>query len=174
MICLDQGFSWGNQVQIWINFVFNQSLGISPGWCSPANIIIPSDLITAAISVSGPLEVPCSPPSPLPMMHWHGSLDPVFPWLGGLYHSVPYTVGAWRGANMCGEEEEQEWLGLGVLRSTWQCQEATQVLGVVRCGHLLQVVQVAIEGGGHSWPPARVLPEEVMWGWAVKWMNTVR
>jgi len=112
------------------------------------------DIVSAAISVGGPLEVPCTNGSAVPVMHWHGTLDPLFPWYGGIYHSVPYTMGVWRDNNRCNDEGEEDWLDLGILRTTWQC------------GGEPKVVQIAVEGGGHSWPPARATPEEEMWTWA--------
>ena len=122
------------------------------------------DIVSAAISVGGPLEVStndlpwyfrvdplqnpwlfttlfaqvlCNNSSAVPVMHWHGTLDPLFPWCliiiflhyvvhmmnmillmviristdmelvyyhiryGGIYHSVPYTMGVWRDNNRC-------------------------------------------------------------------------
>jgi len=112
------------------------------------------DIVSAAISVGGPLEVPCTNGSAVPVMHWHGTLDPLFPWYGGIYHSVPYTMGVWRDNNRCNDEGEEDWLDLGILRTTWQC------------GGEPKVVQIAVEGGGHSWPPARATPEQEMWTWA--------
>merc|ERR1711990_1415379 len=112
------------------------------------------DIVSAAISVGGPLEVPCSNSSAVPIMHWHGTLDPLFPWYGGIYHSVPYTMGVWRDNNRCEDEGEENWLDLGILRTTWQCEGEPKV------------VQIAVEGGGHSWPPARARPEQEMWTWA--------
>jgi len=112
------------------------------------------EVVSAAISVGGPLEVPCDNSSAVPIMHWHGTLDPLFPWYGGVYHSVPYTMGVWRENNRCVEAGQDDWLALGVLRTTWQCDGKAKV------------VQIAMEGVGHSWPPARATPEQEMWGWA--------
>jgi len=113
------------------------------------------DIVSAAISVGGPLEVPCTNSSAVPIMHWHGTLDPLFPWYGGIYHSVPYTMGVWRDNNRCEDEGEENWLDFGILRTIWQCGDGQS-----------KVVQIAIEGGGHSWPPARAKPEQEMWTWA--------
>jgi len=82
------------------------------------------DIVSAAISVGGPLEVPCTNSSAVPVMHWHGTLDPLFPWYGGIYHSVPYTMGVWRDNNRCNDEGEEDWLDLGILRTTWQLAES--------------------------------------------------
>ena len=125
-------------------------------------------MVAAAVSVSGPLEVSCANSS-VPVQHWHGTLDPLFPWLGGVFHSVPYTVGVWRENNGCEGEGEEDWLGLGVLRTTWDCQGGPKVAIVEGPFGVVQVVQVAVEGGGHSWPPARVHPEQEMWAWAQQW-----
>ena len=70
----------------------------------------------------------------------------------------------------CAEGEgEEDWLGLGVLRTTWDCQGGPKVAIVEGPFGVEQVVQVAVEGGGHSWPPARVHPEQEMWAWAQQW-----
>ena len=91
-------------------------------------------------------------------MQIHGTLDPLFPWYGGLFHGVPYTVGSWRELNNCEEEGVEDWLGTGVLRTVWKCEESTEV------------VQVAVEGGGHVWPPQRIDPERLMWDWFTNWV----
>lgn len=112
-----------------------------------------SNLVSGIAAVSGTINYPdCSPERPVKVLNFHGTLDPLFPWYGALFTSVPHTVEAWRLHNDCDMDEEpvESSLGFGLIEHMWT--NCSQPIGLV-----------TIEGGLHSWPPQRMNPEEYMW-----------
>ncbi len=84
----------------------------------------------------------------------HGTLDPLFPWIGSIFKSVPHTVEDWRGFNGCNgqDPDSDEIIAIGIDEKVWQ-----------NCAQDSKVVQVRIDGGVHSWPPERMNPEQYIW-----------
>ncbi|HVC98315.1 MAG TPA: PHB depolymerase family esterase [Pirellulales bacterium] len=116
-----------------------------------------SDRIAAVAAVGGPMGTEtCSPKRPVSVIHFHGTLDLFAPFHGGKgersasgtsFLSVEHTIGAWVTANGCPEtptvaqEPNKSGDGMTVERRTY---------GPGNGG--AEVVLIAIEGGGHTWP----------------------
>ena len=106
---------------------------------------------------------------PVPVLHFHGTMDEYIPFLGGngkkslygtQYGSVDDSIRAWVKANGCDEKPAIDSLSkpgdeMTVTRTTY---------GAGREG--AEVVLVVIEGGGHTWPgmrsPARIVGKSAM------------
>lgn len=115
-----------------------------------------SDRIAAIAPVSGPMGTKgCSPKRPVSVIHFHGTADEFAPFQGGRgkglsgtdFFSVPGSIAAWVEADGCGPQPVTSTLpdtaadGTTVRRETY---------GPGRDG--AEVVLIAIEGGGHTWP----------------------
>jgi len=118
-----------------------------------------ADRIAAVAPVAGPNAfAPIAPSRPVPVLHFHGTLDEFTPLDGGAgRRSVtrvahrPIVAGLleWVRADGCPPEPRREPVpctddGITVERFTW---------GPGRAGS--EVVFVRIEGGGHTWPGRR-------------------
>jgi polyhydroxybutyrate depolymerase len=124
-----------------------------------------SDRIAAIAPVSGEeFLAPCDG-SPVPILAFHGTDDPILPYTGGGLNAttiaddhywkgnapagLPEPMGVdasmreWAAHNGCDDEFDERRVTPNVRRRTWQHCEAATVLYVV-------------EGGGHSWPGIRV------------------
>jgi polyhydroxybutyrate depolymerase len=119
-----------------------------------------ADRIAAIAPVGAPMGTEtCDPSRPVSVMHFHGTADRAAPYEGGRaqrpdgrpgptdFYSVDHTISTWVEANGCDPEPEVVELpdtaddGMRVVRSNYgPCREGTEV------------VLVAIEGGGHTWP----------------------
>jgi polyhydroxybutyrate depolymerase len=116
-----------------------------------------SDRIAAIAPVSGPMGTEtCQPKRPVPVMHFHGTLDQFAPFAGGRgarsisrinFYSVEHSIAAWIKADGCPPTPVVEKLpdaaddGMTVTRKTY---------GPGREGS--EVALIEIEGGGHTWP----------------------
>jgi polyhydroxybutyrate depolymerase len=115
-----------------------------------------SDRIAAIAPVSGPMGTDTPRPKrPVPVIHMHGTEDEFAPFRGGKgrgisgteFYSVERSVQAWVKANGCGPAPVVTTVpdtakdGTAVVRTTY---------GVCKDG--AEVVLIAIEGGGHTWP----------------------
>lgn len=116
-----------------------------------------SDRIAAIAPVAGNLEIsPCNPTKPVPVIHFHGTLDRNVPFGGGVgdrsitktdYHSVKYTIDRWKAINACGGSKSENKLpdftndGTTVNRKEWS-----------NCKNGSSVALITIENGGHTWP----------------------
>jgi polyhydroxybutyrate depolymerase len=115
-----------------------------------------ADLVASIAPVAGPLALESiAPVRPVPVIHFHGSLDQFTPLDGGVgRRSVtrvshrPVLAGLldWVRADGCPEQPEREAIpcpdpGLAIERLTW---------GPGRAGS--EVVFYRIDGGGHVWP----------------------
>lgn len=118
-----------------------------------------ADRIASVASVGGPLmiEVP-RPVRPIGVLHIHGTADAFAPYTGGYgqgaqggtgvtnFRSVAATIGAWRTANACGSDSTVAPLadaaadGMRSTRVVW------------RCAGGVEVQQITVTGGGHTWP----------------------
>ncbi len=120
-----------------------------------------SDLFAAVAPVSGVLGIDpaqCSPKRPVPIMHFHGTLDPLEPYQGGApfspglpgplkFRSVAATLAVWRQRNGCSDQS-----------TPFYQQGDTTCLRWAACtpGGVVQLC--TIDGGGHTWPGGIPLP----------------
>lgn len=113
-----------------------------------------SDRIAAIAPVAGQLTVPsCAAGRPVPVMHFHGTKDPLVPYLGGkpqiltnfptdlTFPSVAQSITRWVQHNRC----------IGTNHRTINLPDAhcEQYDGCAPGG---DVVLCTVEGGGHTWP----------------------
>lgn len=115
-----------------------------------------SERIAAIAPVAGSMGTVISRlKRPVSVLHFHGTLDEYIPFDGGKgkkslygthYGSVDQTIQTWVDANECLESPKTEWLSkngdeMRVTRKTYAGGKDGA-----------EVVLVAIEGGGHTWP----------------------
>lgn len=118
-----------------------------------------SSTFAAIVSVDGPIEVSstCSPTRPVPVLHFHGTLDPIFPYSGAIYNGATQTFSIWRAIDKCQAPPVKHRIAALVQAKTSPgCNSSTVEL-------------VSVEGGLHAWPPARMAPEEYMWSFLSNW-----
>ncbi len=131
------------------------ALGFSAGGVmSHALACTASDIFAAITSVDGPIEVndKCAPSRPVPVLHFHGTLDPIFPYGGTpLYNGAPQTLAAWRAADACTGEPTNATLDWRVHSQTFACSSGSEVR------------LVTISGGSHAWPPQDIKPCDYIW-----------
>ena len=99
--------------------------------------------------------IDCQPQLPISILNIHGTLDPLFPWYGGLFSSIPQTVDSWLRWNDCNLDKiEENSIAVGIEERKW-----------TDCGSVntTRVSTVKIQGGLHAWPPKRMFPEEFIW-----------
>lgn len=118
-----------------------------------------SERIAAVGSVAGAFVFPledCLPTRPVPMIAFHGTADPIVPYLGGpsqnfIFPFIPQWI-----------EERAEINGCNAAPT--QIPTNGEVSGVrySGCRQEADVVFYSIEGGGHSWPGGQPLPEWIV------------
>jgi polyhydroxybutyrate depolymerase len=116
-----------------------------------------ADRIAAVGGVSGGYLYPlddCRPSRAVPMIVFHGTADPIVPYLGGPsshfdypFPVIPEWVAARASLNGCGPSP-QDLPRMGAVRG----------LRYSGCDDGADVVFYTIEGGGHSWPGGEPLP----------------
>lgn len=118
-----------------------------------------SDVFAAVAPVAGVLGIPedaCRPARAVPVLHFHGTADPVVPYDGGpaakllppiVFRSVDETIWHWRSTDAC----------VGAPRVTYAKGDATCVRWS-DCHGGADVEQCTIEGGGHTWPGGLPVP----------------
>lgn len=115
-----------------------------------------SDRIAAIAPVAGPVGTETvTPTRPVSVIHMHGTSDEFAPFRGGKgrgpsgsdFYSVERSIQAWVKADGCRPEPVVTKVpntardGMAVIRTTYGS-----------CADGAEVVLVAIEGGGHTWP----------------------
>jgi len=115
-----------------------------------------SDRIAAIAPVAGTMATErCEPRQPVPVIHFHGTMDEFVPFTGGKgkksltgtdFYSVDHSIQTWVKLNGCDPNPKADVLSkdgdeLKVTRTTY---------GAGKDG--AEVVLVVIEGGGHTWP----------------------
>jgi polyhydroxybutyrate depolymerase len=104
-----------------------------------------SDRIAAVAPVAGVLGVAdCNPPRPVPVMHFHGTMDPLVPYYGGSpfgFPSVPVTFGAWQLREACS----------GAMATTFMMGDS-RCEARPGCNGGSEVILCTVENGGHTWP----------------------
>ncbi len=103
-----------------------------------------SDRIAAIGPVAGTIAVgSCSPIRPVPVMHFHGTSDPIVGYATsfGQADSVPDTIAGWVQRNGCG----------ATTTSTFSQGDA-HCESYEGCSQGATVTLCTLEGGGHQWP----------------------
>lgn len=123
-----------------------------------------ADLVTAIAPVAGTLGVgvPCAPSRPVSVLAVHGTADPVVPYNGGPMMgrggasdivSAPALAERWREINRCPGPLQADPVSGGEISE----------MTATGCAANTEVVLVAINGGGHTWPAGRFsLPADVV------------
>ncbi|MEO6326402.1 MAG: PHB depolymerase family esterase [Thermoanaerobaculia bacterium] len=116
-----------------------------------------SDRIAAIGMVASAQTLPwswCADRRAVPMIAFHGTKDPIIPYGGGrspiapdLFPSVPVWTARWARQNGCGASVESR-MAADVTRIAYG-----------GCTDAASVVLYRVEGGGHSWPGGKPLPE---------------
>ncbi len=104
-----------------------------------------SDRIAAVAPVAGVNGmVTCNPTRPVPVMHFHGTMDMLVPY-GGMpsygFPPVDQMIGAWATRDACTDQPKE----------TFMKGDAT-CMGRSACGDGAEVILCTIDGGGHTWP----------------------
>lgn len=118
-----------------------------------------SDVFAAVASVDGPIEVsqPCAPARRVPVLHFHGTLDPVFPYHGtAIYNGADQTLAAWRAVDNCTG---------AALNSTL----SPRVHVAAYAGVASEVQLATVKDGGHRMPPENAEPEDYIWKFFSRW-----
>ncbi len=101
----------------------------------------------------------CTDQRPLPMIAFHGAADPIVPYQGGplgdpfnpvkvMFPPVRDWVAGWARRNRCGPKPVESGVAPDVTRIEY-----------TRCAGDATVMLYTIQGGGHSWPGGKPLPE---------------
>lgn len=108
-----------------------------------------SNRIAAIGSVTG-LQAfyPCSPSRPVPVIDFHGTADPVVPYIG-----VATTINNWVGYNGC--PAEPVITDLPDIDTTDNSTVTVSYYGI--CNDSSEVLLYTINGGEHTWPGAPIL-----------------
>jgi polyhydroxybutyrate depolymerase len=109
-----------------------------------------SDLITAIAPASGTIGIPldeCKPLRPVPVLHFHGTADPLVPYGGGNGASVPDTISFWATHDGCTDAPTSTY-----TKGAVHCEART------KCASGSQVELCTAEGGGHCWPGSATCP----------------
>jgi polyhydroxybutyrate depolymerase len=108
-----------------------------------------SDRIAAIAPVAGVLGVPtCAPERAVPIMHFHGTSDPLVPYGGNAAlgsPSVADTIAKWVALDGCGATPKTTYAKGDVTCQTYD-----------GCAGGAEVVLCTVEGGGHTWPGGSV------------------
>jgi polyhydroxybutyrate depolymerase len=110
-----------------------------------------SERVAAIFPVAGVLVAPACPLSrPISIFEFHGTLDAVVPYRGNPLMSAPSTkdnFAAWGKRNGCDAAPR-----IASTRGEVQCETFSG------CRDSAEVTLCTVQGGGHSWPGANVLP----------------
>jgi polyhydroxybutyrate depolymerase len=127
----------------------------SGGFMSAAIACEHSDLIAAAAPVTATAwtDTACAAAQPMPYVYFHGTDDPVVPFLGPIPGpggepgpgAAEVTAAQWAAHNGCAPDPDEERVGSEVVHRTWTGCDAPTDLYIV-------------EGGGHTWPGGPEVP----------------
>jgi polyhydroxybutyrate depolymerase len=113
-----------------------------------------SGSIAAIAPVAGGIQqdpATCKPKRPVPLLHVHGTLDALVPYLGGgvtLERPISASIDAFRAINACAA-------GDGAVNYTRGAATCTRWSG---CAVAADVELCTIASGGHQWPGGDTLP----------------
>jgi polyhydroxybutyrate depolymerase len=120
-----------------------------------------SHRIAAVGAVAAAQSLPsgwCPDSTPVPMIAFHGTADPVVPYDGGKvwiaprpFPSIRTWTGDWARRNRCGPSPLDSMVAPDVTRLTY-----------TNCADDATVVLYTIQGGGHQWPGGKPLPEWIV------------
>ncbi|MBX2939051.1 MAG: prolyl oligopeptidase family serine peptidase [Ferruginibacter sp.] len=121
-----------------------------------------SKRFAAIASVTGSMSVKmfneCMPDTPIPVLHIHGTKDPINPYKGNkTSKGIEDVIEFWAKANGCAPEPVTEMWEDVNGKDGVTAQHILYTGGV----HGHQVALIKIIGGGHSWPGAE---KKTMWG----------
>lgn len=109
-----------------------------------------ADLVAAVAPVSGayyPVSGGCKPARPVSVLEFHGTADPVVPYLGSTERGLPDIatwLADWAARDSCTKAEPSRTVAGGVTVRKWSsCRGDSTVRGY------------RISGGGHTWPGAK-------------------
>ena len=112
-----------------------------------------SERIGAVAPVAGVLGIPdadCTPARAMPVMHFHGTDDPLVPWNGSTvlgFISVPDSFAGWAARDGCTGAPSQTYAHGDASCSTY-----------ASCAGGAEVTLCTIDGGGHTWPGGTPVP----------------
>ncbi len=117
-----------------------------------------SDRIAAIGMVASAQLLPwswCTGRRAVPMIAFHGTADPMTPYTGGrtwvapdTFPSIPRWAASWARRNGCGAKPVESEVAPDVTRIEY-----------THCADDAAVVLYKIQGGGHSWPGGKPMPE---------------
>ena len=123
-----------------------------------------SDVLAAIAPVAGVLlNNPCQPTQPVSVLHIHGLADLSVPFsgsttpaTGGVFDSVQQSIAAWVQLDGCPSTPDVEKNNLTTHTTYSPCKNGTAV------------ELYTLQGIGHTWPPAAVLPaSQIIWNFFV-------
>lgn len=113
---------------------------------------------------SGMVVETCNPRRPVPVIHFHGTADPGWPYNGGpgcfttdVFPPVSETITKWIDINKCASEPETTYQKGEVVCKTYG-----------RCDENSEITLCTIEKGGHVWPGGYAFPSEQKISWDSK------
>jgi len=121
-----------------------------------------SDRIAAVGMVAAAQSLPwswCTDPRPVPMIAFHGEADTFAPYHGGrspvfpdpfVLPSIPTWTANWARRNRCGPNPVESVVAADVTR-----------LEYPNCADDAAVVLYTVQGGGHTWPGGKPMPESL-------------
>src|SRR5262249_1700886 len=92
----------------------------------------------------------CAPARPVPVMHFHGTLDAVVPYNGDAalgFIPVATSIAGWAVRDACSGIPVETFRNADAQCSTYQT-----------CAARSEVVLCTIDGGGHTWPGGLPVP----------------
>jgi polyhydroxybutyrate depolymerase len=117
-----------------------------------------SDRIAAVGMVGAAQLLPfkwCADSRPVPMISFHGTADPAAPYNGGFswaaaerFPSIPGWTANWAKRNQCEPIPVDSAVSTHVVRRSY-----------LNCADDAKVILYTINGGGHTWPGGKPLPE---------------
>jgi polyhydroxybutyrate depolymerase len=120
-----------------------------------------SDRISAVGMVAAAQTLPwtwCTTRRPMPMIAFHGTADRIIPYEGGrspiasgLFPSVPTWTANWARRNQCETKPTESAVAADVTRIQYG-----------NCAQGAAVVLYRVQGGGHSWPGGKPLPQSLV------------
>ena len=110
-----------------------------------------STRIAAVAPVAGVLGIStCAPTRPVPIMHFHGTLDPLVPYAGSTvlgFPSVPDTFAGWAKRQSCVGDALETYRKVDTHCATYNA-----------CAQGSEVTLCTVDGGGHTWPGGTPIP----------------
>ncbi|GAC1536940.1 MAG: hypothetical protein NVS3B10_01120 [Polyangiales bacterium] len=120
-----------------------------------------ADRIAAVAPVAGVLGVQeCKPTRPVPVMHFHGTSDPLVPYDGSDklgFPAVQATFEAWAKREGCTGAPAETFRNVDSHCSTYAA-----------CAHGSEVTLCTVDGGGHTWPGGTPVPAL---GYTTPWLS---